>query len=339
MTIIVDNAIITATACTRIQKIEPIQQLWSGYGQIFRAYLTGGDYSSVVVKHIQLPTLNEQSGIHPRGWNTPLSHQRKVQSYHVEVNWYQHYASMCDDNCRVPMCLWSEADETGLILVLEDLDDSGFSQRKDKATVNELKACLRWLAHFHAQFLQVEPEGLWACGSYWHLDTRPDELAALVDKPLQQAAPLIDLALKNCSFQTLIHGDAKLANFCFSDGGECVAAVDFQYVGRGCGMKDVVYLIGSCLQEHDCELLNESLLDIYFSTLKQALLNVDRGLNVDHIEQQWRPLFAVAWADFHRFLKGWSPSHWKINRYSERLTQTVIKQCLSEGANTQESSH
>jgi hypothetical protein len=32
----------------------------------------------------------------------------------------------------------------------------------------------------------------------------------------------------------------------------------------------------------------------------------------------------VAWADFHRFLKGWSPDHWKLSDYSERVTREVI---------------
>lgn len=36
-------------------------------------------------------------------------------------------------------------------------------------------------------------------------------------------------------FQTFVHGDAKLANFCF--GSNNVAAVDFQYVGKGIGVK------------------------------------------------------------------------------------------------------
>ena len=39
-----------------------------------------------------------------------------------------------------------------------------------------------------------------------------------------------------------------------------------------------------------------------------------------------RSVYRVAWADFHRFLKGWSPGHWKINSYSERVTKEVISQ-------------
>ena len=93
--------------------------------------------------------------------------------------------------------------------------------------------------------------GLWECGSYWHLGTRPDELAALEDGPLKTTAPLIDQALRQSQFQTIIHGDAKLANFCFARhhntaNGSTVAAVDFQYVGAGCGIKDVTYFLGSC---------------------------------------------------------------------------------------------
>ena len=110
-----------------------------------------------------------------------------------------------------------------------------------------------WLAHFHATFMGETPDGLWEVGSYWHLDTRPDELEALDDVHLKQAAGEIDALLRAARFQTFVHGDAKLANFCFSEDGTQVAAVDFQYVGGGCGMKDVAYFIGSCLYEEDCE--------------------------------------------------------------------------------------
>ena len=29
--------------------------------------------------------------------------------------------------------------------------------------------------HFHASFLNEAPDGLWPVGTYWHLETRPDE--------------------------------------------------------------------------------------------------------------------------------------------------------------------
>jgi len=43
------------------------------------------------------------------------------------------------------------------------------------------------------------------------------------------------------------------------------------------------------------------------------------------LEADWRPLYRLAWADFHRFMKGWSPGHWKLSDYSERVTREVIE--------------
>ncbi|MBT8234475.1 MAG: DUF1679 domain-containing protein, partial [Bacteroidia bacterium] len=128
----------------------------------------------------------------------------------------------------------------------------------------------------------------------------------------------IDSKLNACAFKTFVHGDAKLANFCFSGDGR-VAGVDFQYVGGGCGMKDVAYFIGSCLNEDKCEQLEDKILNTYFNFLQSELDEKNEAL-----EKEWRSLYRVAWADFHRFLKGWSPGHWKINSYSERVTNEVI---------------
>ena len=105
----------------------------------------------------------------------------------------------------------------------------------------------------------------------------------------------------------------------FSPDGKNVAAVDFQYVGGGCGMKDVAYFIGSCLTENECERLEAQILDTYFEFLQNALEERNEAL-----EKEWRSLYRVAWADFHRFLKGWSPGHWKLTTYSERVTAEVI---------------
>lgn len=99
-----------------------------------------------------------------------------------------------------------------------------------------------------------------------------------------------------------------------------MAGVDFQYVGGGCGMKDVAYFVGSCLDEKASEKLESQILDTYFTYLQRELPEP-----IPALEAEWRSLYRVAWADFHRFLKGWSPGHWKINSYSERITQAVIK--------------
>ena len=103
-----------------------------------------------------------------------------------------------------------------------------------------------------------------------------------------------------------------------------MAAVDFQYVGGGCGMKDVAYFIGSCLNESDCEKYESSVLDFYFAELNRSFKQNNICINGNELENNWRALYHVAWTDFHRFLKGWSPGHWKINTYSEKVTRQVL---------------
>jgi hypothetical protein len=311
-----------AFGATKIFHIEDIQTLWSGYGKIMRYGLRGGDRETLVIKHVKLP----DQAHHPRGWNTDHSHQRKIRSYQVESAWYQDWSQACDERCRVPQCFALEASDDEFLMVLEDLDACGFPVRKGSVSMVEMQACLRWLAHFHATFLGQTPTRLWEVGTYWHLDTRPDELAALQDGRLKSAAEAIDQALRSARYQTLVHGDAKLANFCFSESGEQVAAVDFQYVGGGCGMKDVAYFIGSCLYEDDCERHETSLLDYYFARLNEALIERGSIANLDAVEQEWRGLYPLAWTDFHRFVKGWSPGHRKIHSYSERIAREVVAQ-------------
>ncbi len=322
------HAVAQAVTADHVISTQLIQSLWGGYGELFRASLQGSQYSTVIVKHIKLP----QPQHHPRGWNSQLSHQRKLKSYQVERHWYQHFANDCLTQCPVPRCLHVEEHNDEILLIIEDLATQGFSQVYTSAEVTietaiepqQIQACLSWLAYFHAQHMAMAPEGLWGCGSDWHVATRPDELAALTDTALKQAAPLLDQALRACSFQTLIHGDAKLANFCFTVGGDRVAAVDFQYVGQGCGMKDVILLLSSCLPFQQCEQAVPELLNYYFAVLQQALSKYQPQLDPQAVENEWRPLYCVAWADFQRFIKGWSPGHWKINNYTERLTHHAL---------------
>lgn len=312
-----------ATGATSIDDVETLQELWSGYGRIVRCHLRYASKdgpASVVVKHVQWPTRNA----HPRGWNTDRSHERKVHSYRVESAWYQTWAARCDEHCRVPKCLGLETHGDDVFIVLEDLDDAGFAERRSVASMRDVRACIDWLAHFHATFMGERPDGLWDTGTYWHLATRPDELDRLDNPPLKAAANAIDAMLAGSSFQTFVHGDAKLANFCFAADNR-VAAVDFQYVGGGCGMKDLAYFLGSCLDEDACEQQESDLLDAYFRTLETALAARDKKLDVDALQAEWRALYPVAWTDFFRFLQGWSPGHWKIHRYSQRLANEVLQ--------------
>lgn len=310
--------ILATTGASAITGTESVQTLWSGYGEIKRCFLQDGKYLSVIVKHIQLPDGDQ----HPRGWNTPLSHQRKLTSYQVERRWYQDFAGQTNDLCRVPRSYHAMADGNELLLIMEDLNTSGYHIRLDPDDVNleNAKSCLAWLANFHARFMGVAPQGLWPVGTYWHLETRPDEWERMQNVSLKHAAKDIDNRLKNAGYQTLVHGDAKLANFCFSETGR-VAAVDFQYVGRGCGMKDVAYFISSCFDEEACENYEDELFDHYFRQLEIAL---DNGIDYQKVKEEWGSLYPYAWADLYRFLDGWSPGHWKMHDYSKRLTQRVI---------------
>jgi aminoglycoside phosphotransferase (APT) family kinase protein len=316
------NTILKATGAKSLYEIEVIQSLWSGYGEIIRFGLMGSAIKSVVVKHVNLP----EGGNHPRGWNTDLSHQRKLKSYKVETEWYKTFSKNCTDNCKIPQCFALETKGSEVLMVLEDLDETGFEGRRSSSlNWDEVNAVLRWLASFHATFLEEKPEGLWETGTYWHLETRPEELVALEDIPLKNAASAIDKKLSESRFQTFVHGDAKLANFCFSGDGKKVAAVDFQYVGGGCGMKDLAYFIGSCMSEKDCERFESKILDFYFEQLKKAVVSKNKKIDAVELEKNWRDLYHVAWADFHRFVKGWHPGHWKINSYSERVSREVVK--------------
>lgn len=267
----------------RVERGERIQSLWSGYGELYRVRLDG---APAIVKSVR-PPAGERS----------VGHRRKCRSYDVELAWYQRYAAECP--ARVPTLIAGARLPEGWLFVLEDLDAAGFPRRR-----GPIEPCLAWLARFHARYLGVAPDGLWELGSYWHLDTRRDELAR-IEPALREAAPVLDARLRAARHQTLVHGDAKLANFCFGDAG--VAAVDFQYVGGGPGVRDVAYLL--------CGLPDEArLLDVYFSFLAEQ-----------EVEREWRALYPIAVADFYRFLAGWAPEHYQRDPHAVSTVRAVLR--------------
>jgi len=351
-----------------------VQSLWSGYGEIVKFELTPSLSqassssnaklpTSVVVKWVNPP----ERVVHPRGWQSDIAHQRKLSSYQVEMNAYRLFNQTrklenWPSNLNIPYCHQAYYDQKSCqqVLLLEDLDASGFPLRYDSLTETQILPCIDWLASFHAFFLQdfakpdnrrmpshlpqgfenkvdnfatcsqglPKPFGLWPIGSYWHLATRPDEWQKMPESKLKQKAAALDKKLNNLRFKTLIQGDAKVANFCFSKKSQAdgmkVAALDFQYTGIGCGMKDFIYLLGSCLSESECQTHWGQLLDAYFVKLKMCLAELNSELEIKALEQEWRFAFELAWADFQRFLEGWSPTHKKNTSFSRALTASAL---------------
>lgn len=298
-----------------------MQSLWSGYGEIAR-YISPKHNRSFIVKHVSPP----MASVHPRGWNTQTGHQRKLQSYQIEANFYGNYASLCDEYCLVPKLLAAFSDNPQQLLVLQDLDQAGFSLRKNNASMADVLLGIKWLAFFHARFLQQDIVDLWPIGTYWYLATRQDELKVMEAGKLKDAAQRLDSALNNARFQTLVHGDAKLANFCFPDapGLGSLAAVDFQYVGKGIGVKDLVYFLGACLNQDDLVKYEPIVLDEYFLQFNKALHHYQIAVDFNDLQQEWRNLYPIAWADFYRFLLGWNPGHYKINPYMQTQTDFAL---------------
>lgn len=272
----------------RARHVARLQPLWSGYGEVSRVALEGGPAPTAIVKHVRPP----------RAARATTSDARKRRSYDVEVAFYRTRAARCDAACRVARLYGAHVEADAWLLVLEDLDAAGFAARRPDGDGRARAPCLAWLAAFHARFLGATADALWPVGTYWHLATRTDELAAIRDPALRALAPVLDAQLTAARFQTLVHGDAKEANFCFTRDGGAVAAVDFQYVGRGCGMKDVAYL----LHGHPPAVIAAAL-DRYLEHLRAALAPTDT--DVDALEAEWRALFPIAQRDLQRFLAGW----------------------------------
>jgi thiamine kinase-like enzyme len=316
-------SICKATGASRIKHSRVIQPLWSGYGTIERCELDGGEHASVVVKHVCWPQKNANGKM---GGNSSIGHKRKVRSYRVEMAFYDQYSKLCTNDCRVPHCLHMETVQGESLLVLEDLHQAGFTHRKSSLSMKEMEPCIKWLAEFHAVFMNKVPQNLWHTGTYWHLATRPDELRQMDDDALRRAAPAIDALLCASPYQTFVHGDAKLSNFCFTPNGRQVAAVDFQYVGGGCGIKDLVYLAGSCMYDEQCEKFESDIKGVYFAALQKALLRNHSEFKIEDVRASWEPLYEVAWADFHRFLKGWALERYAKDSYSERVCRRVLEQ-------------
>ena len=312
----------------------------------------------------------------PRGDAGDIGHQRKLASYVCEAAFYLHCGrrtleggaaiaepllvsttpsggSGSDDQRRGPPPF-------SLTLVLSDLRPARPNFSHGGLRPEQLQASLRWLARFHAIW--------WGCrgenerdsagddiddgeddalllpkeladreGTFWHLDTRPEEWEAIPEdggflSGLKQEAHGIAAELKAEArkFSTLSHGDAKAANFCWSNPDPSsspsmsAAAYDFQYVGRGVGARDVAYLLSSAGSSAD-EAQLESSLDFYFECLQEDLRSLGKTEQAEKYTRDTLAYhFRLSTADFVRFMAGWGTWGGGAAR-AERIAREVVE--------------
>jgi hypothetical protein len=304
--------VVAQTGAQSVVETELLQNLWSGYGQLLRLRLHGGEQASVILKRVNPPESHRES----------VSDTRKRRSYAVEQAWYKDLARSCDRHCRVAGQIASHQHGDGSLLLLEDLRCAGFYPLRPPGQA-QVRAGLSWLAHFHARFLGTRPKELWEQGSYWHLDTRQQEWQAMESGCLKDIAESLDWRLKRSHYQSLVHGDAKPANFLWHENGEA-AAVDFQYIGPGCGIRDVAYFLDCCLGESGCQSQAEGWLDFYFEVLTKALHQNGHGHQAARLEHEWRLLFPIAWCDYCRFWQGWGRPT-PLGPYSQEMLRLALE--------------
>ena len=217
-----------------------IASLWARMGSVYQlSAKTKRSDVSIVAKRVELSRVCSSIG-----------DQRKKDSYDVEAAFYSrgHAERLLSAGAIVPTPLHVETSRGENVTICMTQLEGRSSHRGDSA------AFVSWLAKLHAAYWGSEradaavESGLQAQGTYWHLDTRPEEHARMGSGGwigrLKLAARAIDLRLKADPMQAVCHGDAKGANilYCTGEGGEAVPLVyDFQYCGKGCVAKDLAY--------------------------------------------------------------------------------------------------
>ena len=278
-----------------VESVSRIASLWGGMGSIVRLRCetkTGGGStangttsSTLIAKRIRCSN--------PRSFGD----KRKAASYEVEASFYGSEA--CRELSERHVCcrgLHTQDDGNGSITILmAPLPNPTLHAMGGEVA----KAAVRSVARLHAYFWgdaastrAVERIGLAAQGTYWYLDTRPDEYEWMdgrtgISRRLKRAARGIDRALKCHEYQTICHGDLKACNMSLSEDPNFVTFVDFQYLGRACPCKDLAYLFvcGMDVDEDFEEKQEDELLRLYIEELAANGVGDDREAPLPKLEK------------------------------------------------------
>ena len=271
--------------------------LWAGMGAVYELVVSADGIPdfAIVAKRISLPKNCSSIG-----------DRRKKDSYDCEAAFYACGGGFAERlikaGAAVPFPLLVERTPALTICMTKLVGRSGSMHGEQTA------AALSWLAKLHASTWGAARAdaavagGLQAQGTYWYLDTRPDELAAMPHRGwegrLRLAARALDERLKAGALQCVVHGDAKDANMLFASDGAALL-YDFQYCGKAPPTKDLAYALtcASNAPEQEARLLEGYHAEL--SALLRASGDAPPGLS------QIQASLGLALADLGRWMSGW----------------------------------
>jgi len=304
--------------------------------------------------------VTKETHLRPESFKDAEHFNRTKTAYEVEIAFY-HYLMDQDLpplKARVPEMLYSELHLDSFFLVLEDLRggeglDKPRGCQKQELNSEETKLALDWLASFHTSFLGVQnlPDVLWPKGTYWSLEKRKTEFERMTlewnrtcesfrdvyptifTSPkikdlafrLQCIAADLDMLLKPTDeYKTLVHGDFKTANLFFSSQG--VAACDFQWIGEGLGVKDLIYLLYSSVSPHTVLTQEDEFLQYYYNAFVAS--SGDPLMDKTYPWDDFKRDAEFAFLDYVRFLIGSMWGSVTPNSYlklSDKINQGIHK--------------
>jgi len=281
-----------------------IANLWAGMGSIVRLQCRGPSDKSttIIAKHIKCSKPQSFGDI------------RKAASYHVEASFYG--SKYCEDLSQSHICckgLHTEDSGNGEITILmTPLPNNILHCMDGDLSMAAVRSVARLHAHFwgHSKANAAIEAGLAEQGTYWYLDTRPDEYDNMSSRglsgKLKNSARDIDEALKEHTYQTVCHGDLKACNMSMSTDPSYVTFVDFQYLGKACPAKDIAYLFVCGMDvDHDFEERQESeLLQLYIDELAANGVGEDKHAPLPTLDGL-REALDLSYCDLYRWMLGW----------------------------------
>lgn len=245
---------------------------------------------------------------HPSHDATSRATARAVRNYEIETSFYRELAPTLP--VRAPQCLHVRHDvETDdFLLLLEDLAPAQQGDQLAGCDVDEAAAAVEELARLHAPrwgdptlaerpWLNRNPgdrgEGVIALYAgvldgfveRYRDRLEPDVLELAGRYATRMPAYFVELPAAT----TIVHGDYRLDNLLFADGGGRVGVVDWQTVTYGSGVTDLSYFLGAGLLTDDRRAHEADLVRLY----RDAMAAQGVPFAADELWRQYR-LFTFA---------------------------------------------